>query len=99
MGQRISIKVLDLLNAGCMIKQVVTHYPVDGAGAAFDIYSLHVYFPQADSKMVTESESRLFIFDFESLEMIAGADYNDWGHRKPLLAPILELFKIPHEVF
>ncbi len=94
MGQRLSIKVLDLLNAGCTIKQVISHTPADDAGEAFDSASLHVLFPSF-------GPLGFVVFDFEVFgdAMNATCDYNSWGDRVKTLAGVLARLAIPHEVF
>lgn len=101
MGQRISIKVLDLLNAGCTIKQRIIQHPADeiiGHDEVWTECTLTVVFPGVEGSLVCQDTTVGFDFDiFDDLLMVS-ADYNEWGTLKPLLDPILERLKIDHTV-
>lgn len=93
MGQRIIIKVLDLLNAACMIRQRILYHSEDKEMgiAEWQEKLLVVEFPCSGAE---------FIFDFVVYEdiMTVEADYNKWGTLMPRLKPLLETFKVPHRV-
>lgn len=90
MGVRVSVEVLDLLRAGCIIRSSVTRHPADEQYPAHDEELLHVTFPCGTL--------RTFDFDTCCDKLLATCDYNAWGSNRPVLAPLFEALKIAHEV-
>jgi hypothetical protein len=89
MGQRISIKVLDLLAAGCTIKQNVIHYAADEQYPEKNVHTLEVLFPEGDVVH--------FDFNFSADVLYAEANYSERGI--PYYVPaLLERLKIDHIV-
>ena len=84
MGVQIHIQTNNLLKLGCRVEFSSLCYDEDGE--KFYTITAHVTFPNGKDFYMSATDQ------FDSL----WADFNDWGENKPIIAPLIKMFEVPH---